>query len=165
MNKSTIILINALLILITNTAKSDEIPKEFHNLESPPKLSIKQNESGWPIYEVESVKYHLYRLFIKPNVPSATYLLKEKYKTEITDGVEGARSTTVLELWELGFKKVEKKLWSITQEADEWRFSGWEELLLIKYGCCDSPHKLSYYDVKTGKLLRTKETKEIPPKN
>ena len=163
MNKATIILI-ASLAIFPFIANANDLPKGFHDLESPPKLSISHNQSGWPIYEVESVKYHLCRLFIKPNAPSVTYLLKEKYKTEITDGIEGARSLTVLELWELGQKNVEKKIWRISQEADNWQFSGWEELVLIKYGCCDSLNKYTFYDIKTGSLLRSTEGRELPTK-
>lgn len=162
MNKTTIML-TAALALFPFIVNANDLPKGFHDLESLPKLSISRNQSGWPVYEVESVKYHLYRLFIKPNAPaSVTYLLKEKYKIEITDGIEGARSLTVLELWELGRNKVEKRIWRISQEADKWQFSGWEELILIKYGCCDSPHELTFYDIKTGSLLRSVESRELP---
>ncbi len=161
MNTFAIILTTA-LTLFPLIATADDVPKDFHDLESAPKISISHNESGWPIYEVESVKYHLLTLFIKPNVPSANYLLKEKFITEITEGIEGARSKTALELWELGPKKVEKRIWRISQEADKWQFSSWEELVLIKYGCCDSANKYIFYDIKTGNLLRSLEGRELP---
>ena len=164
MNKKAIIL-SVALVFSSLAVAADDLPKGFHDLESPPKLSISHNQSGWPIYEVESVKYHLMRLIIKPNPPSITYLLKEKLRTEITDGIEGARSKTVLELWELGAKKIERRVWRISQEADNWQLSGWDELVLIKYGCCDSPHKYMFYDIKTGFHLRSVEGMELPTKH
>ena len=163
MKKKAIILTVALVFLPLAVA-ANELPKGFHDLGSTPKLSISHNQSGWPIYEVESVKYHLIRLIIKPNPSSVTYLLKEKFKTEITDGIEGARSKTVLELWELCAKKIEKRVWRISQETENWQLSGWDELVLIKYGCCDSPHKYMFYDIKTGSILRSVEGMELPTK-
>ena len=161
MNKSAFILTVA-LALIPFIVNSNELPKDFHDLESAPKLTISHNQSGWPIYEVESVKYHLCRLFIKPNSNTVTYLIKEESKTEITDGIEGTRSKLVFELWELGAKKIEKRVWRISQKADKWQYSGWEEVVLIKYGCCDSPHKYMFYDIKTGSFLRSVEGMELP---
>lgn len=153
------------LVFLSLSVAADDLPKGFHDLESPPKLSIYQNQSGWPIYEVESVKYHLIRLIIKPDPPSVMYLLKEKLRTEITDGIEGTRSTTVLELWALSAKKIEERIWRISQEADNWHLSGWDELVLIKYGCCDSPHKYMFYDIKTGSFLRSVEGMKLPTKD
>jgi hypothetical protein len=162
MKKATIIMLA--MALFPSIVNANDRPKSFNNLDFPPKLSISQNQSGWPIYEVESVKYHLYRLLIKPNSPSVTYLLKEQFQTEITDGIEGTRSKTILELWELGTNDIEKRVWRISQQADKWQFSGWDELVLIKYGCCDSPHKYMFYDIKTGSHLRSVESMKLPTK-
>ena len=139
---------------------ADELSNNFHDLEFPPKLSISHNKPGWPVYEVESVKYHLYRLSIKS--PLATYLLKEKYKCELTDGIEGSRSITTLELWKLGPSSVEKKMWYISESADSWQFSSSEELVLTKYGCCDSPNIYKFYDIETGVLIRSTEGWQLP---
>ena len=95
MNKYVIILVAA-LALFQFIVDSNELPKGFHDLESAPKFNISHNEAGWPTYEVESVKYNLCRLFIKPNSNTVTYLIKEKSKTEITDGIECTRSKLVL---------------------------------------------------------------------
>lgn len=164
MKKSLIIHTLVLIILLPCPTIADDIQKKFHDLESPPKLTISKNQSGWPTYKVESVKYHLLTLFIKSSVnePSATYLLKEKSNTEITEGMEGQRSKIILELWELGAKKIKKRIWRISQDADKWQFSGEEELLLIKYGCCDSLNKYVFYDIKTGSLLRSMDGRALP---
>ena len=151
----------AILTLFPISIYASDFPEGFNDIEGEPKITISQNQSGWPIYEVESVKYHLYRFSIKPGSPLTTYLLKEKIKTEMTDGIEGTRSKTILELWELGENKIEKKIWRITQEADDMQLSSEEELVLIKYGCCDSPNKYHFYNFKTGTFLRTKEGRKI----
>ena len=146
-----------ILALFTLSIYANDFPEGFNDIEGKPKITISHNQSGWPIYEVESGKFHLYRFSIKPGSPITTYLLKEKLKTEMTDGIEGTRSKIVLELWELGPNKIENKIWRVTQEADALQFSSDEELVLIKYGCCDSPNKYNFYNFKTGTLLQTKE--------
>jgi hypothetical protein len=152
-------LLIAALIFSPIIGIADDVPKGFHDIESAPILKISHTPEGWPIYQVESVKYYLTLLDIKPDVhvPLTTYLIKEKYTTKITEGIEGRQSTIILELWELGSKRIEKKIWRLANEADNWQFSSKDEIVLIKYGCCDSPNKYYYYDIKTGKLLRIKE--------
>lgn len=94
---------------------------------------------------------------IKQDSPTTQFLIKEKLISEMTDGIEGTKSEMVLELWELGIKSVGCRIWRITQKADEWKMISEKELVLIKYGCCDSPNIRNYYDVRTGKFLRVKK--------
>lgn len=132
---------------------ANDLPKGFHDIESAPKLEISHTPEGWPLYQVESVKYYLTLLDIKPDVhvPLTTYLIKEKYTVKITEGMEGSQSKIVLELWELGTTRVNKRIWRLSCEADKWQFSSMTEIVLIKYGCCGEPNKYYYYDIKTGK--------------
>ena len=147
----------ASLSLTSFIINANEIPEGFENLESKPKLIFK-----WPTVRVESVKYHLARSFLGSKTYLSPYLIKEKQEAELTDGREGMESIVTLEFWKLGTKKVEKKIWSISQEADKWQYYGWKELVLIKYGCCDSLNKYSFYNLKTGSLLRSVKGREIP---
>jgi hypothetical protein len=159
-------LLIAALIFIPIIGNAADVPKGFHDNETAPTLKISHTPEGWPIYQVESVKYYLTLLDIKPavHVPLTTYLIKEKNTTIIIEGREGQQSTIILELWELGSKGVKKKIWRLANEADNWQFSSEDEIALIKYGCCGEPNKYYYYDIKTGKLLRIKEKPNLPAK-
>lgn len=148
-----------MLVMFAVHVNAADLPKGFHDLELMPSISIhQQNDSSiGPTYCAESVKYHICSLFLEPSSNLSPYLIKEKFNTEVTEGIEGARSKIVLELWKLGKHNIEKRNWIIVQEADEWRLSGGSELVFIKYGCCDSPDKYWYYDIRTGAFLRNQE--------
>lgn len=160
--KKTMIGVIIALALVPFAVNASGLPKGFHDIESAPRLKISHNSSGFLVYEVESVKYHLCTLYIDSDVPSETYLIKEKYKTEITDGAEGARSKIVLELWKLGTRSVEKRIWRLSREADKWQFANQDEIVFVKYGCCDSPNEYYYYDIKTGSFLRSSKSMDLP---
>lgn len=136
---------------------SSDMPDKVKELDSPPKIVF-----NWPSVKVESVKYHLARRFFNSDSYIFPVLIKETYKIELIDGREGSNSNIELELWKLDTNKIEKKIWRITQEADEWKYSGFDELVFIKYGCCDSLNKYTFFNFKTGALIRSVEGKELP---
>lgn len=155
--KSFQIYLIAILSLTPFLINANDSPKGFKDLESKPKLIIK-----WPTVRVESVKYHLARSFLGSKTYLSPYLIKEKQEEELTDGREGMKSKITLEFWKLSTKKAEKKMWSISQEADKWQYFGLKELVLIKYGCCDSLNKYTFYNLKTGLLLRSVKGSKLP---
>jgi hypothetical protein len=157
-----IILFIASLIFSTFSAEAASVPKGFHDLESKPIITISKNKGGFASYSVESVKYHLYHLFIESNEYLSPYLIKEKYKTKITEGMEGSLSTIILELWELDVDRVQKRIWKISQDADRWHFSDNAELVLSKYGCCGEQNVYYFYDIRKGSLLRIERANKLP---
>jgi hypothetical protein len=120
---------------------------------------------NWPAIEVESTKYHLSLRFLNSDSYAFPVLIKEEHSVELIDGREGQNSRITLELWLLSTENLDRKLWQISQEADSWQYYNWEEIVLTKYGCCDSLNKYSFYDFKTGALLRAEEGRVLPSRD
>jgi hypothetical protein len=140
-----------LLVLLARPALCDEV-------EHSPQI-----EFDWPTITVESVKYHLSRRFLNSDSYLFPVLIKEIHRQSMQDGMEGQDSSITLELWKLETGSVRERLWQVTGQADEWRYYGWEEIVLIKYGCCDAKNEYRFYDFKTGEHTRSQEGREIPP--
>ncbi len=65
-------------------------------------------------------------------------------------------------MWELDVDSMKRKVWSISREADVWEYLGWDELVFIKYGCCSSPNRYHYYNLKTGAHIKSIEGMKLP---
>ena len=143
------------LFFLTQAAIADELI--ISKPEESPKIIF-----NWPSVKTESVKYHLQNRFINSKTYEFPILIKEWNSVELINGREGKKSKITLELWKLNASSLEKIIWSISQEADDWETHNWEEVVLIKYGCCGSLNEYSFYNFKTGKLNRRIESSEIP---
>ena len=151
--KSNILLI--FLLLFAPFVLAAEV--DFKIPDESPKIVF-----DWPSVKVESVKYHLENRFLNSESYEFPVLIKEKDEVELINGREGRNSKITLELWKLKTSSLDKKLWSITHAADTWRHFSRDEIVLIKYGCCDSLNEYSIYDFKTGVLNRRVKSKELP---
>jgi hypothetical protein len=151
------IVLSIFVVVLSACALPPIVKNESQTLGNSPKVTFE-----WPTIGVQSTKYHLTRRFLNSTNYEFPVLIKEFHTQKITDGREGQDSIITLELWLLATDEIKERLWEISVEADSWQYFGWDEVVLIKYGCCDEPNEYRFYDFKTGSFLRRKDARELP---
>lgn len=154
MNKIPLIIL--LLFYFSSNAIGEEDKVLFKSKPSESIAYTTKDEYDTIHYHTESTTFHYLRFpvfVLSKSFPYPYILVKQVKKESIFDGGEGSKSEIKVTAWEAQENSIGKKLYEIEQLGHRCEFKE-KTIEITLFGCCDSPDKTYYYNIKTGKLLK-----------
>jgi len=147
----TILHASAILLLLASPAAG----QEFRMKEEASVVERPLPDGGWARTVVHP-RFDFVNLWHPGQEKPTVVLLAQRLETTTRSDAEGTEPVLQVTAWTKGKRTYDKKLWSLTAEADLGQVVGYDEYFgTTRHGCCAAEETHTLYNLETGKAVVT----------